>query len=187
MLFYTFFNHLESLPEEGSDQTSITQKSCPNTIQSQFEGLCLSKLRRGVVQEFLSLGSFQSAFSLTTSQPHNLFDVVYILMLSAQAPILLDQHHLVLALLISLSSDALCYSCFDLHAFAFLAAISCPFFRLALVVNSHFFAWLSIQSRLSHSPSPLYISFRPCIPIRSKSTEVCDDLRNDFPAFEMTS
>jgi hypothetical protein len=44
----------------------------------------------------------------------------------------------VLALLLSLSSDSLCCSCFDFHSFGFLAAMACPFFRLALVANSQF-------------------------------------------------
>jgi hypothetical protein len=52
---------------DGDDQTSIFQKILPDITQGQFEGLCFSKLRLDVVQEFLSLGSFQYAFSLKIS------------------------------------------------------------------------------------------------------------------------
>jgi hypothetical protein len=62
------FLKISTIPaEDCRDQTSITQTSRPEIVQGQLEGLCLSKLRLDVFQEFLSLVYFQSAFSLTTS------------------------------------------------------------------------------------------------------------------------
>jgi hypothetical protein len=153
------------LAEDGGDQTSITQTSCLEIVQSQFEGLWFSKLR------LVSLVFSKSALLLTTSYLFSCVGSTSFRSNSDSAPpTIIDCWLCCSSLSLPQSANRYWLPLFlsprrkTVTLFIFIS------FRLWLLLRAPNFSWLSIQSRLYLTPSHLYPPFRSCPPVRSHST-----------------
>jgi hypothetical protein len=167
---------ISTIPDEGGgDQTTIAQTSCPEITQSQFEGLCFSKLRPDVSESSYLL---YLSNPLSHSQPHNILTWCrFYIVCSNSDPAQPTTFDFWLCCF-SLPSDSICDSFLVFLSFDLLAATSCPFFfYLAPIVNSQFCVVVNPVPPLSFSisvvstPRPPPRVFRP-FPLS------CSTLRN---------